>query len=331
MSKTVAFVRRLGEGLHPSSTGVRVHYDSDDRTVVDGPFTESKGLLAGFWIIQVKDRDEAIEWARRIPLPSGQVEVRQIFDISEFDQDNEYVQKEKEWRETSGESRTAYSGAGAAARPCRPTLRKRNTMTRPASAALAVLASISLLLAGCAAAEPSPPDAPPTPSSTGSATPAPAPGSALLRVDAVATAPEGSTLEIGLVVHRSFPADAAEASELRALLSTACGPDFVTDARLDGEAWGLVRVDVTAESTGDVDWPDELPISLVSAARGELGAAAVAASGEPLITPVDPARELGPCLVEQTPLGEEMAAPEIGYSERTDAAECSAGIASPAG
>ncbi|WP_167044712.1 YciI family protein [Salinibacterium sp. ZJ454] len=96
-----------GEGLHPSSTGVRVHYDGDDRTVVDGPFTESKELLAGFWIIQVKDRDEAIEWARRIPLPSGQVEVRQIFDISEFDQDNEYVQKEKEWRETQGESRTA--------------------------------------------------------------------------------------------------------------------------------------------------------------------------------------------------------------------------------
>jgi hypothetical protein len=96
-----------GEGLHPSSTGVRVQYDGDDRTVVDGPFTESKELLAGFWIIQVKDRDEAIEWARRIPLPEGQVEVRQIFDISEFDQDNEYVKKEKEWRETTGESRTA--------------------------------------------------------------------------------------------------------------------------------------------------------------------------------------------------------------------------------
>jgi hypothetical protein len=102
-----AGVMLAGEGLHPSSTGVRVQYDGEDRTVVDGPFTESKELLAGFWIIQVKDRDEAIEWARRIPLPTGQVEVRQIFDISEFDQDNEYVKKEKEWRETTGESRTA--------------------------------------------------------------------------------------------------------------------------------------------------------------------------------------------------------------------------------
>jgi hypothetical protein len=102
-----AGVLLAGEGLHPSSTGVRVQYDGEDRTVVDGPFTESKELLAGFWLIQVKDRDEAIEWARRIPLPTGQVEVRQIFDISEFDQDNEYVKKEHEWREATGESRTA--------------------------------------------------------------------------------------------------------------------------------------------------------------------------------------------------------------------------------
>ncbi|WP_167140404.1 YciI family protein [Diaminobutyricimonas sp. TR449] len=102
-----AGVMLAGEGLHPSSTGVRVHYDGDERTVVDGPFTESKELLAGFWIIQVRDRDEAIEWARRIPLRTAQVEVRQIFDISEFDQDNEYVKKEKEWREATGESRTA--------------------------------------------------------------------------------------------------------------------------------------------------------------------------------------------------------------------------------
>ncbi len=254
-------------------------------------------------------------------------------------------------------------------------------MTRSVRSALVGLAS--LLLSGCAV-QPSPPSTTPTPTPTppSSTAPAvPAPDTALLTVDAVATAPEGSTLAVRLVVQRSLPADDAAASELRALLSDACGPDFVTDDRLDGEAWGLVRVDVTAESTGDVDWPDGLPISLVSAPRGELGAAAVAASADPLATPVDPAGELGPCLVEQqltgpgsgylvlgirgdfaspdaqglfwngfrygfttvlfgepsgvelsdcviekTSLGEQLAAPEVGYSERTDAAECSAGI-----
>ncbi|PJJ65330.1 YciI family protein [Compostimonas suwonensis] len=96
-----------GEGLHPSSEGVRLEYSGDDRTVTDGPFTESKELIAGFWILQVSSKEEAIEWARRIPLQTGQVEVRQVVGLEEFDQSNEYVQKEKVWREKLGEPRTA--------------------------------------------------------------------------------------------------------------------------------------------------------------------------------------------------------------------------------
>lgn len=102
-----AGVLLAGEGLHPSSEGARVEYAGDERTVVDGPFTESKELIAGFWIIQTASREEALEWARRIPLTSGSVQVRKVFDVAEFDQDNVYVQKEKAWREAGGEPRTA--------------------------------------------------------------------------------------------------------------------------------------------------------------------------------------------------------------------------------
>jgi hypothetical protein len=102
-----AGVLLAGEGLHPSIEGARVDYAGDDRVVTDGPFTETKELIAGFWIIQAATKEEALEWARRIPLSSGRVEVRRVFDISEFDQDNEYVQKEKAWREEHGEARTA--------------------------------------------------------------------------------------------------------------------------------------------------------------------------------------------------------------------------------
>ena len=102
-----AGVLLAGEGLHPSSEGARVGYDGDERSVTDGPFTETKELLAGFWIIQAASREEALEWARRIPLTSGRVEVRQVVDVADFDQDNTYVQKEKAWREAGGEARTA--------------------------------------------------------------------------------------------------------------------------------------------------------------------------------------------------------------------------------
>jgi hypothetical protein len=102
-----AGVMLAGEGLHPSSNGARVEYDGDERSVTDGPFTETKELVAGFWIIQAASREEALEWARRIPLTSGRVEVRRVFDVAEFDQDNVYVQKEKAWRAAGGEARTA--------------------------------------------------------------------------------------------------------------------------------------------------------------------------------------------------------------------------------
>src|SRR5439155_902142 len=73
-----------GEGLQPSSKGVRIRYSGDQRTVVDGPFAETKELVAGFWIIQVKSKDEAIEWIKRAPFREGEVEIRQIFELEDF-------------------------------------------------------------------------------------------------------------------------------------------------------------------------------------------------------------------------------------------------------
>lgn len=96
-----------GEGLHSSSEGARVDFDGDERAVTDGPFAETKELIAGFWILQAGSLEEAVERARRVPLRSGRIEVRQVYDVSEFDQENEFVQKELRWREEHGESRTA--------------------------------------------------------------------------------------------------------------------------------------------------------------------------------------------------------------------------------
>src|SRR5690348_9640561 len=74
------------DGLHPSSKGARVKFSGKSRTVIDGPFTESKELIAGFWILQVKSLEEAIEWAKRGPgSPSDyEVEIRQIFEMEDF-------------------------------------------------------------------------------------------------------------------------------------------------------------------------------------------------------------------------------------------------------
>jgi hypothetical protein len=77
-------------GLQPSSKGWRVRYESGKRTVVDGPFTESKELIAGFTMIQVRNRDEALEWSRRFPNPVGEgkaaeIEVRQLFEMEDFE------------------------------------------------------------------------------------------------------------------------------------------------------------------------------------------------------------------------------------------------------
>jgi hypothetical protein len=82
-----AGVMLAGEGLHPSSKGARVEFSGDKRTVVDGPFTEAKELIAGWWLIQAKSKDEAIEWAKRIPNPDGgqsEVEIRQVFEAEDF-------------------------------------------------------------------------------------------------------------------------------------------------------------------------------------------------------------------------------------------------------
>jgi hypothetical protein len=76
-----------GEGLHPSSKGARVMFSGDRRTVVDGPFTEAKELIAGFWLWQVRSMEEAIEWVKRCPNPTGaesEIEIRQVFDSEDF-------------------------------------------------------------------------------------------------------------------------------------------------------------------------------------------------------------------------------------------------------
>jgi hypothetical protein len=76
-----------GEGLHPSSKGVRIHFSGDQRNVVDGPFTETKELVAGYWVWQVRDMDEAIEWAKRCPNPTGEesiLELRPVFEAEDF-------------------------------------------------------------------------------------------------------------------------------------------------------------------------------------------------------------------------------------------------------
>jgi hypothetical protein len=79
-----AGVLLAGEGLHPSSKGARVKFSGDKRTVIKGPFTEAKDLIAGFWLIQVKSKEEAIEWAKRIPFEEGHVEIRQVFELEDF-------------------------------------------------------------------------------------------------------------------------------------------------------------------------------------------------------------------------------------------------------
>jgi hypothetical protein len=74
-----------GEGLHPSSKGVRVRFEGDRRTVVDGPFAETKELIAGFWIFNVRSKGEAIEWVKRAPFDGGtELEVRQVFAPEDF-------------------------------------------------------------------------------------------------------------------------------------------------------------------------------------------------------------------------------------------------------
>src|SRR5579862_2179605 len=82
-----AGVMLAGEGLQPSSKGARVRFSGDTRTVIDGPFTETKELIAGFWLLQVKSKAEVIEWVKRCPNPfegESEIEIRQVFEAEDF-------------------------------------------------------------------------------------------------------------------------------------------------------------------------------------------------------------------------------------------------------
>jgi hypothetical protein len=79
-----AGVMLAGEGLHASSKGARVRFSGGKKTVIDGPFAETKELVAGFWLWQVKSKDEAIEWLKRAPFEDTEVEIRQVFEAEDF-------------------------------------------------------------------------------------------------------------------------------------------------------------------------------------------------------------------------------------------------------
>ena len=82
-----AGIMLAGEGLHPSSKGARVKFSGEKRMVTDGPFTETKELIAGFWLWRVKSKEEAIEWVKRCPNPTGvegEIEIRQVFEAEDF-------------------------------------------------------------------------------------------------------------------------------------------------------------------------------------------------------------------------------------------------------
>jgi hypothetical protein len=84
-----AGVMLAAEGLHPSSKGARVRFSRGKRTVVDGPFAETKELIAGFWLLQVRSKEEAVEWIKRCPAPFGEgqdaeIEIRQVYELSDF-------------------------------------------------------------------------------------------------------------------------------------------------------------------------------------------------------------------------------------------------------
>ncbi|HEX8451384.1 MAG TPA: YciI family protein [Longimicrobium sp.] len=79
-----AGVMVAGEGLHPTSRAKRVRFNGKERTVIDGPFTETKELVAGFWVWQVKDMDEAVEWLKRAPFRDEELEIRPIFEAEDF-------------------------------------------------------------------------------------------------------------------------------------------------------------------------------------------------------------------------------------------------------
>jgi hypothetical protein len=111
-----AGVMLAGEGLHASSRGARVRFAGGKKTVIDGPFAESKELIAGFWLIQVNSKEEAVQWALRCPAPhgegeEGEIELRQVFEASDFPTEilsEEEAQREETLRKTL--SRNAAGG-----------------------------------------------------------------------------------------------------------------------------------------------------------------------------------------------------------------------------
>ena len=92
-----AGVMLAGDGLQPSSKGARVKFDGKKRAVIDGPFAETKELVAGYWIWQCKSKDEAIDWLKRAPFDGAEVEIRQIFELSDFGE-SPAVDKHRELR-----------------------------------------------------------------------------------------------------------------------------------------------------------------------------------------------------------------------------------------
>ena len=94
-----AGVMKAGEGLHPSAKGARIRYAGKASQVIDGPFGETKELVAGFWLIEVKDRAEAIAWMKRAPFgPGDEIEIRQIFEMEDFGEAMTPVLRDQETR-----------------------------------------------------------------------------------------------------------------------------------------------------------------------------------------------------------------------------------------
>ena len=93
-----AGVMLAGEGLHPTSKGVRMRYSGSKRTLIEGPFNHTKELIAGFWLIHAKSREEAIDWMRRAPFRDGEVEIRQLFEAEDFSEEFTPELREQEER-----------------------------------------------------------------------------------------------------------------------------------------------------------------------------------------------------------------------------------------
>jgi hypothetical protein len=105
-----AGVLLAGEGLHPSSRGKRVRFSGDKRTVIDGPFAETKELIAGYWLMQVKSMEEVVEWVKRCPNPfpgESELEIRQVFEADDFGDAFTPELREQEERQRAEASRNA--------------------------------------------------------------------------------------------------------------------------------------------------------------------------------------------------------------------------------